>query len=106
MKPILEYFTDKELSHRIPVNEVGMPIFDWGETIPGEKKERTFYVKNLTQDNVSLRQPYTSDEDFKIKDYPVQLKGEESSLMKLEFNPSWNRTSPLNADWGFDLIIG
>jgi len=106
LKPVLEYYTDKELLNRIPVNETGQPIFNWGETIPGETKEKTFFVKNMRPDKVSLRQPYSTDEDFKIKDYPVHLKGAESSSMTLEFHPSWNRTSPLNADWGFDLVIG
>ena len=105
-KVILEYYADKEMNHRIPINEVGQPIFDWGEAVAGEKKEQRFYIKNTTLDTITLRQPYSSDEDFRIKDYPTQLKANASALIILEFAPSWSRTRPLKSDWGFDLIIG
>ena len=108
MKPkvVLEYFADEHHKVPIPVNAEGQPIFDWGETIPGEIREKTFYIRNNTYDTVTLRQPHTSDEDFKIKDYPTQLKSQEASTITLEFAPPWNRTKPLNAGFDFDKIVG
>jgi hypothetical protein len=106
VKVVLEYFADKYLQSPIPVNEEGQPIFDWGETIPGERKEKTFYIKNNTHDTITLRQPHTTDEDFKIKDYPTQLKGQDTSTITLEFSPRWDRTKPLDAGFDFDKIIG
>ena len=105
-KVVLEYYTDELFQNRIPVNESGQPIFDWGETVPGETKTKTFYLKNLTHDIVTLRQPFVTDEDFHILDYPTQLKGLETGKVKLEFSPAWNRTKPLNAGFDFDKIIG
>lgn len=108
MKPkiVLEYFADEHLKNPIPTNESGQPVFDWGETIPGERKEKIFYIKNNTHDTITLRQPHSTDEDFKIIDYPTQLKGKEVSTIKLEFAPAWNRIIPLNAGFDFDKIIG
>ena len=106
MKAVLEYYLDKNLTKRVQVNEIGQPIFDWGEVIAGQRKEKTVFVKNVSNDRVSLRQPYSSDEDFKIIDFPVHLKGQESATMKFEYAPSWHRTKPLDTDWGFELVIG
>ncbi len=103
---VLEYYMDKDLTKRVPVNEIGQPLFDWGETQAGQKKEKTVYVKNTTNDRITFRQPYSNDEDFMIKDYPVYLKAQESSIMKFEYHPAWNRTTPLKSNWGFDMIIG
>jgi len=103
---IFEYYTDKELTNRIPVSETGVPKFDWGETMPGQKKEKTFYMKNITPDRITIRQPYSSDEDFTIKDFPVTLKGKENGLITLEFAPAWSRIKPLDVNWGFDYLIG
>lgn len=105
-KVVLEYYTDINLKNRIPVNEIGQPIFDWGETIPGEKKEKTFYLKNLTPDVITLRQPHTSDEDFFIKDYPTRLTGNDTAPITLEFAPKWNRVKPLDASFDFEKVIG
>ena len=105
-KVTLEYYTDSYLKTRIPVNEIGQPIFDWGETIPGERKEKTFHIKNNTNDTITLRQPRTTDDDFKITDYPTQLKGNETSTITLEFAPPMNRVKPLNAYFDFEKIIG
>lgn len=105
-KVVLEYFADEFMKTRIPVNEIGQPIFDWGETVPGERKERTFFIKNNTHDIVTLRQPHTSDEDFFIKDYPTQLKGKDSATITLEFAPKWNRVKPLDASFDFEKVIG
>lgn len=102
----LEYYTDSKMKNKIPVNEMGQPLFDWGDTVPGERREKTFYIKNTTPDTITLRQPHTNDEDFSIKDYPTQLKGYSSGVMKLEFTPAYNRIKPLNADFGFEKIIG
>ncbi len=105
-RPVLEYYLDEGLTKRIPVNEIGQPLFDWGEVQAGQKKEKTVYIKNMTNDRVTIRQPYSKDEDFTIKYYPVTLKGQESSIMKFEYCPAWNRTTALESHWGFDLVIG
>ena len=106
MTIVLEYYADELLEKRIPINESGQPMFDWGEMIPGQTKEKTYYIKNVTNDTITLRQPYTNDEDFKIKNFPTRLKGLEAGMLELEFSPPINRTKPLNSSFGFDKIIG
>ena len=106
MNVVLEYYTDESLQRRVPVNEAGQPLFDWGEITAGQKKEKTYYIKNMTADTVTLRQPYTNDEDFKIKTFPTQLKAHQTGILKLEFFPAWNRSRPLDTSFGFDKIIG
>ena len=106
MSPTLEYYADELLQHRFPVNEIGEPLFDWGETTAGDVKEKTIYVKNTTHDSITLRQPRTSDEDFKIRDFPTRLKAQETGILKLEFAPGWRRVKPLDSTFSFDKIIG
>jgi len=105
-KVVLEYYADQKLIHRIPVNESGSPIFDWGETVPGERKEKTFFVKNVTPYPVTIRQPHSYDEDFKIKDFPVHLKADQAGEVVLEFAPQRSRIKPLTADWSFEILTG
>ncbi len=106
IKSAVEYYVDQEMTSRYPVNELGKPVIEWGECIPGTKKERVLYVKNITNDRLIFRQPHSSDEDLKITNFPTSLSGKESSKVVLEFVPDINRITPLRADWGFDLIIG
>ncbi len=103
---VVEYYTDKHLTRRLPVNELGAPILDWGETVPGMKKERVLYVKNITHDRLTLRQPNTEDSDLSIKDFPTRLMGKEYGQVILEFAPHLTRIKPLNANWSFEIVIG
>ena len=81
----ITYYLDKQCSKRYPVNEKGEAIIDWGITIPGEKKIIELYAKNESRDRTVLRQPYTMDEDLKIIDYPKNLMGHESGLMRKSY---------------------
>jgi len=102
----LVYYFDEALKKRVPVNEEGHPIIDWGESIPGKSKETILYVKNETEDNLVLRQPYTLDEDLKILDYPSRLMRLEQSTVKLELAINKDRVDSHKADWGFEVVIG
>ena len=79
---------------------------DWGETIPGQKKEKVIFVKNESRDRLVLRQPYSQDEDLNIVDYPPNLMGGDSGKIQLEFVPKKERIDAMHTDWGFDVIIG
>ena len=104
-KPITYYF-DEECEKRYPVNEHGEAIIDWGETIPGQKKERILWARNESKDRAILRQPYSQDEDQKIIDYPANLMSGEKGKVTLSFKPNQDRIESLKAGWGFDVIIG
>ena len=104
-KPITYYF-DEECLKRYPVNEHGEAIIDWGETIPGQKKERTLFAKNESKDRAILRQPYSQDEDQKIIDFPPNLMSQEVGKVILTFQPNQERIESLKAGWGFDVVIG
>ncbi len=106
MKSPISYYFDEACNDRYPVNESGQAIIDWGETIPGQKKEKTLYAKNESRDKLVIRQPYTADEDLKIKDFPPRLFTHESGKVVLEFIPNKERIDALHADWGFDVIVG
>lgn len=103
----IEYYYNEALTKRVPVNEDGNAIINWGETVPGFHKEKILYMKNLLRDKIIIRQPHSTDEDLHIVDFPTKLLGYESGKVKLVFSPPANRLVPLNGDWGFDdLVIG
>lgn len=102
----LTYYYDADCKKRYPMNEKGEAIIDWGITIPGQHKLKELYAKNESRDRAVLRQPYTQDEDLKIKDYPKNLFGGKSGKVTLEFTPNKDRIDSLHANWGFDIIIG
>ena len=103
---IIEYYYDEKLSKRVPVNELGNAVVDWGETIPGTTKEKALWVKSLIADRIIFRQPNTEDIDLRISNFPTKLLGQESAKVMLEFAPNENRIKPLTAGWSFDLVIG
>ncbi len=102
----LTYYYDEKCTKRYPMNEKGEAIVDWGITIPGQRKTKELYAKNESRDRAILRQPYTQDEDLKIKDYPKNLVGSDIGKVTLEFTPNKDRIDSLHASWGFDVIIG
>ena len=102
----LVYYYDEQLTKRVPVNSEGSAILDWGEVIPGQKKEQVLWAKNESRDRAVLRQPYTGDEDLKITDYPANLMGNESAKVKLTFEPHKERIDGHHSEWGFDVSIG
>jgi len=106
MKSPLSYYTNEKCTERCPVNEKGNAIIDWQETIPGQVKTKVIYAKNESRDRLVVRQPYTEDEDLKIKDFPPRLFSGESGRVVLEFTPNPERIDALHADWGFDVVIG
>ncbi len=59
MKSPVTYYYDKNMTKRVAVNPEGHPFLDWGEIIPGKKKEMTLFVKNESKDRLVIRQPYT-----------------------------------------------
>lgn len=103
---VIEYYYDEECTNRVPVNELGFALVDWGKTIPGTKKEKTIYVKSLIADRIIFIQPNTGDTDLRIINFPANLLEKEVGKISLEFEPNQYRVKPLNAGWGFDLIIG
>ena len=88
MKSPLTYYHDEAMTKRVQVNEEGHPILDWGETIPGKLKEKTLFVQNESKDRLVLRQPFSTDSDLKIEDYPSNLLGGEKGKVEFKFRPS------------------
>ena len=105
-KQPVEFYINPEMTKRYPVNELGSIIVDWGECVVGTKKERTLYIKNITNDRLALRQPHSSDEDEKIIDYPITLPPQQSGKVIVEFTPNINRIEPLRGGIGFEYVIG
>lgn len=106
MKSPLTYYIDKKMEKRVPVNEEGFPIIDWGETIPGKLKEMILYVKNESKDPLTFRQPYCTSEDLKVEDYPAQMKAGTLGLVKLRYRPNPDTIESHHASWGFQVIVG
>jgi len=106
MKSPLTYYFDEKMKKRVPVNENGEPVLDWGETIPGKRKEMTLYVKNESKDKLVLRQPFTTDKDEKIEDYTPRLFGEEVGTVKLSLTPDINKIESHRGSWGFEIVLG
>ena len=106
MKMPINYYFDERCEKRYPVTEDGTPIVDWGITIPGEKKMKEIYAKNESKDRAILRQPYSTDDDLKIIDYPKNLFSEQVGKVILTFEPKRERIEALHSDWGFDILIG
>ncbi len=106
MRSPISYYLDEDCSQRCPVNEKGNAIIDWQETIPGQIKRKEIYAKNESRDKLVIRQPYTEDEDLKIKDYPPRLFSGEKGKVIIEFTPNRERIDALHSDWGFDIVVG
>ncbi len=106
MKSPLTYYHDEQMTKRVQVNEEGQPILDWGETIPGKLKEMTLYVKNESKDQLVLRQPFSTDDDLKIENYPSRLFGEESGKVEFKFRPNPDKIESHHASWGFEIVVG
>lgn len=103
---IIEYYYNEKCTKRVPVNELGFAVVDWGETVPGTKKEKALWVKNLVADRIIFRQPFTEDTDLRITNFPTNLLAKQTGKVLLEFAPNKNRIKPLASGWSFDLIIG
>ena len=106
MKSPLTYYHDEKHSKRVSVNESGAPILDWGETIPGKRKEVTLYIQNESKDQLHLRQPFTTDPTLKIEDYPSRLFSEEKGIMKFSLTPDKEKIEAHHGSWGFEIVIG
>ena len=88
------------------MNEDGNAILDWGEVMPGSVKSVKLFVKNELLSPISIRQPYTSDAELAIKDYPTHLSSGEIGEVQLEYSPNKERLEPLKSDWGFEIVVG
>jgi len=106
MRSPLTYYYDEALTKRIPVNETGQPILDWGETIPGQRKEKVIHIKNESRDSLVLRQPFSTDPALKIEDYSPRLFSEEKGTMKFSLTPDINKIESHRGSWGIEIIIG
>ncbi len=106
MKSPLTYYIDKKMEKRVPVNEEGFPIIDWGETIPGKLKEMILYVKNESKDSLTFRQPYSTSDDLKVEDYPARLQGEDTGVVKLKYRPNPETIQSHHSSWGFQIVVG
>lgn len=102
----ISYYYDNKLENRVPVNEEGGAIIDWGECNAGKTKTIRLYAKNELSNRIALRQPYTEDPEFMIKTYPTNLKPGEIDEVILEYSPNIDRLIPLKAGWGFEVLIG
>jgi len=101
----VSYYSDEKLTKPLTIKD-GMPILEWGESVPGEKKEKTIYVKNETPDRLTFKESYCEDEDMKIESFPSNIQGNAFGVIKVQFQPESNRLKPLSSNWGFELVIG
>jgi hypothetical protein len=106
MKSPLTYYYDELHSKRVPVNETGQPILDWGETVPGKRKELTLFIQNESKDKLVLRQPFSTDETLKIEDYPSRLFSEEKGIMKFSLTPNIEKIESHHGSWGLEIVVG
>ena len=106
MKFPLTYYHDEKMTKRVIVNEEGFPVIDWGETIPGQKKEMKLYVKNESKDNLVIRQPYTTDKDLKIENYTARIMSEDRGTVSVSLTPNTNKIESHHGSWGFEIIVG
>jgi hypothetical protein len=102
----LTYYYDEAHNNRVPVNESGHPILDWGETIPGKRKELTLFVQNESKDQLVIRQPFSTDTTLKIEDYPSRLFSEEQGTIKFSLTPDINKIESHHGSWGYEIVIG
>lgn len=106
MKSPIAYYFDKNFEKRVPVNEMGHPIVDWGETIPGQKKSIELFVRNESKDKLVLRQPYTSTKELAINDYPSRLFGGDKGSVKLSYEAHPDKIESHHGTWGFEIVLG
>ena len=106
MKKPIAYYFDESLNRRVPVNEEGNPIIDWGETIPGQKKEIILFVKNESNDRLVIRQPYTSSDELKINDYPSRMFPGEMGMVKLSYEANPEKLESHHGTWGMEIVLG
>lgn len=106
MKSPVTYYHDESHTKRVAVNEKGQPILNWGETIPGKRKEKTLYIQNESMDSLVLRQPFTTGKALKIEDYPPRLFSEESGTMKFSLTPDVNAIESDHSSWGLEIVVG
>ena len=102
----LGYFHDKSMTKRYEVNELGFPIVDWGEIIPGKQLEKTLYVMNESKDKLVIRQPFTTSTELTINDYPSRLFAGDKGQVKLSYKSNPEKIEAHNSTWGFEVILG
>ena len=105
-KQVMTFYHDEDCKNRCKVNESGMPLLEWGETVPGKIKTKTLYGVNESKDRIILRQPYTLDESLKITDYSVSIQGGEKGFVSFELVTKNDAIDSINTDWGFDVLVG
>jgi len=106
MKHPLAYYFDKKFEKRVPVNETGNPIIDWGETIPGQKKTIELFVRNESKDRLVIRQPYTSTKELEINDYPARLFSSDTGKVNLSYTAHPDKIESHHGTWGFEIVLG
>jgi len=106
MKSPVTYYYDEMHTKRVPVNEMGNPILDWGETIPGKRKEMVLHMKNESKDQLVLRQPFTTGTALKIEDYPQRMFSEDKGTIKFSLTPDINKIESDHSSWGLEIVVG
>lgn len=91
--------------------------FDFGKTVPGEQNKLQLIVENSYADPVELV-PYVKaynpkstqydlpEPDFHFIKFPKYLLPKEKADIEVNFAPAKERRQPLNAQWGFEVVIG
>ena len=106
MKKPLAYYFDESMDKRVPVNEEGNPIIDWGETIPGQKKTIELFVHNESKDRLVIRQPYTSSDEIAINDYPARMFPGDKAIVSLSYTAHPEKIESHHGTWGFEIVLG
>lgn len=90
-------------------DQIVYPVqLDLGESAPGVVKRFNLIVKNEHPEGypLELRNPQSTDRDLKIEKYPKNLKASQFGIIEFLYAPSMERISPLNAKWGFEVVVG
>lgn len=103
---ILRYYSDPECTKPVPRDEDGSMQLFLNATIQGRNSDvQTFWVRNEHTYPLQL-QPYSSDPDLIFVTYPqAVLYPQQSAQVNIVFRCPLDRFTPLNAQWGFDIVI-
>ena len=89
----------------LELNEDEMPIVDFGVSNPNEEFVKKYKVKNFRPNMIEVK-PWSNDPDLNITVTPNPINAESFFEMKFTYTPKENRDTPLDTEWGCEVIVG